>query len=375
MLLDTTLREGAQAVGVQFPKELQVRILRDVVRAGIEMVEIGWVGKDGIEDLAAAAQRHGLASRCAIWAPCRPEILDTVAKLGLHAVHVGIPVSPQHLARRLKISVTEALQRLVATIGTARSLGLTIRVGLEDASSAPLHAIEPFLRTAERAGAHGVRLADTRGIWTPQTCAETVRWAQSITRLPVGVHCHDDFGMATANALCALDAGGHWADVSLLGLGERAGISALEEVAGYLTLIRASRKDDMRSLRQLCHEVAHSTGLSLDPRKAIAGKHIFTSESGLHVDGLLKDPGLFEPCPPERLGMQRHLLWGAKSGRGAVVQLLSRHGLLGQGVDVEQVLAHVRKHGAQQPLEAEEVLHLAQQLLNTPKAAPLPTTN
>lgn len=357
MLVDTTLREGAQAVGVRLEVALRVRLARELLAAGVEVVEMGWVGQEGLEAVAEELAGAGFGSCLAVWAPCRAEAVARAAALGVGMVHVGVPASQRHRVQRLGLGLAETAARLEAVVAAARELGLAVRVGLEDASRATPHEVAVLARAAQEAGACGVRLADTCGLWNPAACAQAVAQARTAAALPVGVHCHDDFGMATANALAALDAGAAFADASLLGLGERAGISALEELAGYLTLVRGSAAYDLPRLRRLCHGVAKAAGLPVPRSKAVAGEDVFASESGLHVDGLLKDPGLFEPCPPEALGARRRLLWGGKSGRGAVARLLARHGVATTPAAAEAVLDLVRR--ADRPLEAREVLALA----------------
>jgi homocitrate synthase NifV len=370
MLLDCTLREGIQAAGVHLPAAWRAALVEELHAAGVDLLEIGWVGQEGLDLVAQSCRSLGIAQKCAVWSPCRPEAVRDAARLKIGAVHIGMPVSSHHRQWRLGMSWPEAQERLRQTIQEAIHWGLAVRVGLEDASGASTSELDAAVTTAQEAGACAVRLADTRGIWNPNQAAATVRAVCHMTDLPVGVHCHNDFGMATANAISALEAGATWADGSLLGLGERSGISALEEMAAYLTVVRPCRTDNLKLLRQLCHKLSHALGIPLPPHKAVAGEAIFSAESGLHVDGLLKDPTLFEPYPPEAVGHQRRLLWGKKSGRAAVARFAAAHGIALSHEGIQLLLDHLR--ASPKPLEAAEVLHLARHLAHT--NAPLPPT-
>ena len=144
----------------------------------------------------------------------------------------------------------------------------------------------------------------------------------------MAVHCHDDLGMGTANAVTALDVGAAWADVSLLGLGERAGLAATEEVAAWLAM-RRGRPYRLEVLRDLCALAARAAGMELPGHKAVAGADLFTCESGLHAHGLARDPSLFEPFDPSLVGgseADRRLAVGKKSGRAAVDMAAARPG-------------------------------------------------
>lgn len=331
MLIDSTLREGAQAFGVYFGTGARRRMASILAASGVDEIECGWVGQDGLADFvrwARAAlppmERGGPA--LSAWCPCREADVREAVGLGVDRLNIGAPSSAAHRQKRLGLSLDELRERVRVVVSTARA-GMVpyISVGLEDASRAALPEALALARAALQAGAARIRISDTVGVLTPLSTARLVEAFVLELAAPVAFHGHNDLGMATANAVTALECGASFVDVSVLGLGERAGIAALEEVAAWLAL-RApeARAYDLPALRGLCRVAADAARVPVARNKAVAGEDVFASESGLHVHGLLRDPDLFEPFAPEDVGATRRLGVGAKSGGAAVGAALCR---------------------------------------------------
>jgi homocitrate synthase NifV len=329
MLIDSTLREGAQMFGVYFSDTQRRDILSGLIRAGIDEVEIGWVGQDGLEDLL----RHGRKespperTRLTVWSPLRLLDLNRLAAMGARRVQFGVPVSDAHIQHRLGTDRAGLLLRLQNILRQAAELGIAfVGVGLEDVSRADRDFALKVVRVVEECGGRRIRLSDTVGLLTPLETAELTRWFTDRTALAVGFHGHDDFGMATANAITALASGAESVDVSVLGIGERAGIAALEEVAGHLNL-RGGADYDLQQCVYLARMVAEAAKVPMARNKAMTGKDLFACETGLHLQGLTKDPSLFEPFDPERIGANRKLGLGGKCGKSALHQAAHRQGI------------------------------------------------
>lgn len=364
MLLDVTLREGEQRYGLYLDLAARRAVLQGLLAAGVSEVELGWVGCAGLAALAACAAPRAGKVRLSAWARCRVEDLEAAAALPLSGVNLAAPVSDAHLSRRLGLDRAGLLERIREVVGRARGLGFgLVAVGLEDASRADPEFVLAAARAAAGAGADRVRLADTVGLLSP---AETGAWirrlAEALPGLALGFHGHNDFGLATANALAALEAGADCVDVALLGLGERAGVAATEELAAFLALRRgvAGLRPDL--LRSLCAFLAEAAGLPLPLHKAVAGAGIFACESGLHLHGLALDPALYEPFPPGALGAARCLGVGRKSGRAGVAAALDRLGLGASGLRLPELTSAVRRFSARagRPLTDNELRALAQ---------------
>lgn len=323
-LVDTTLREGDQACVRYLPPERVETLLEGLARAGVQEVEVGSVVADQTLDAGDVAGRIAWARaidpnvRVAVWARARPEDIAAAGRLRPDVVSVAVPVSDLHLTARLHVSREWALAQPARITAQARAAGLaTVSVGLEDATRADIEFVAQMARAAARAGVDRLRVADTVGVATPAIMADLVAVVHEEFPGEIGVHAHDDFGMATANTLTALHSGAEWADVSLLGLGERAGIARTEEVAGWLTL-REGAWFDLPLLARMCRDLAGWVGQPRPLRDPIVGEQIFACESGIHLAGLAADTRCYEPYPPESVGARRTWRLGRRAGRGAV---------------------------------------------------------
>lgn len=362
MLIDTTLREGAQMFGTSIPENARTEIACRIADMGVEEIEIGWIGQEGLENVVRSLRGRGATCDLSVWSPCRTVDVYRAAGLGMDTINIGLPVSDLHIAERLRTDRDGLTQMLRETVGLAHSCGIRrISIGLEDVTRADQDFALSMARMARELGAVRIRLADTLGVMTPTRIAELVRFFSAGLDMEIAIHCHNDFGMATANAITALEAGADWADVSVLGIGERSGISALEEVAGHLRLVQGYDVYDMNLVRELCDVVAGFARIPVARNRPMSGGDIFAAESGLHVDGILKNPALFEPYDPARTGATRILAVGAKAGRGAVRAMLGQVGLEGPlhciGSLMDAIRDRARRTG--RPLSQKEVQALA----------------
>jgi len=169
----------------------------------------------------------------------------------------------------------------------------------------------------------------------------------------IGVHCHNDFGMATANSIAAIESGANWLDATVLGLGERAGNCRLEEVVGYMALILNNHKYKPEQLTELCRYVAGATGVPIPGNHPIVGEHIFTCETGLHQHGLAVNPGTYEPYAPHRVGTARKLRFGPKTGLRAISLQLIKNGLHLDDIQIRSLAGLIRTNG--QALDEEQL--------------------
>ncbi len=356
-LLDTTLREGLQRWGVYFSWRVRREIVKRLVGLGVEELEIGVVGEERLRALIHLTRKLSSEVRLSVWLRLRKEDIERAARLPEVGFNLGVPVSLLQIERRLRISPEDLLRRTEEMVSLATRYSPCVTLGLEDASRAEQAFIFQICRVAISAGAQRIRISDTLGFFHPLVVAELVRkLKKTFPETKVGFHGHNDFGMATANAVAALEAGADWVDVSVLGLGERAGIASLEEVLAYLYFRKGRKHYRLRYLPKLSHYVAWQAGEILSEFRPIVGRKLFYCESGLHVEGLRKSPELYEPFPPESLGLERKLSLGAKSGRAAVAGLLSEWGLEIPPAEVERLVKEIRKLARQlkRPLRKEE---------------------
>ncbi|WP_456431294.1 LeuA family protein [Thermosulfuriphilus sp.] len=356
MILDSTLREGEQRFGVYFGLETKIEILRRLKSLGIEEVELGVVGCEEVSFLIRESRKKGI--KASLWARLREDDLREAESLGPERINLGLPISSGHLRKRLGLKPQEALKTIRRLISRAKESFVYVSLGLEDASQSEPDLLLEAAWTAQEAGAQRIRISDTLGILNPLEVAALVSWLkENITDLELAFHGHNDFGQATANAIAALESGAEWVDVAVLGLGERAGIAALEEVLAYLYFRRGQRQYRLKKLAELCRFVAWHANQPIPDHKAIVGRGLFLCETGLHVHGLCQDPRLYEPFPPGAIGLRRHLALGKKSGRAAVRLKLRQMGISVSDGELETIVQAIRQASRHQnrPLTEMEI--------------------
>ena len=360
-LIDTTLREGEQSVGIHFTTGQKKSIITGLALVGVSELEIGIASSfaGDLGNIMAFCKRHHPDLKTSLWCRCKKQDILTAAALSPDRLSLSIPVSDLHLIKRLGKDRLWAKRSMLDAIGAALQMGLQVSVGFEDATRADAVFLTDMARLAEQAGAFRIRLADTIGHATPAGMIAMVADVKKVLdTCEIAVHTHNDFGMATANAMAALESGARWADVTVLGLGERAGCARLEELAGYLGIMLSTPGIHPRHLKPLARYVSTIIACTREDFRPLVGEKIFTCETGLHLQGLQRDPSTYEPYPPEQVGATRSLLLGAKCGREALKTRLAE---LGHAIDDDLLLqktCSLRERAALfgRPLDDREIL-------------------
>jgi homocitrate synthase NifV len=341
-LIDTTLREGEQTTGITFTSQQKKAIIDGLVLIGIAEIEVG-IASPLVRDLGevmAFCRCHHPCLQTSLWCRCRQEDILHAGTFYPDCLSLSIPVSDLHLHRKFNKGRSWAESTMISAVRLALKQGMRVSIGFEDATRADLGFLSRMAQLAEQEGVFRIRLADTVGIASPVQIISLVKEIQRVTpSCDIAIHAHNDFGMATANAIAALESGASWADVTVLGLGERSGCARLEELAGYLGMMRSDSRIQTQHLKPLAGYVAGITNRSIEDCRPILGEKIFTCETGLHLQGLHLDPATYEPYPPERVGAKRQLLTGAKCGRNAIKKRISA---LGFNIDDDLLLQKTR---------------------------------
>jgi isopropylmalate/homocitrate/citramalate synthase len=319
-LYDTTLRDGEQTVGVVLSPEQKLQIASALAAAGIDRIEAGFP-RVSEEDARAISLILEAGLEAEIWGFSRAVRADVEAlvELGLQASVIESPISDGKLAA-LGVSRQAMLERIRSAVAFATGEGICVAFFGVDSTRAELDFVRAVYETAVDAGAQEVVVVDTLGVATPEAAAFLV--TEVVERLdyevPVHWHGHDDFGLATAAAVAAVQAGATWVQGTVNGMGERAGNADLIEVALTLEALYGIptrlRLEQARALGTLVQELA---GTQLAPWKAVTGDNLFTRESGA-VAAQFHDPPAIEPYSSELVGATRGLVLGKKSGLDSV---------------------------------------------------------
>jgi homocitrate synthase NifV len=313
---DSTLRDGEQAPGVAFTVAEKLAIGRALIDIGVHQIEAGVpaMGSDERDALRRLAAEHPAGAVLA-WCRANRGDIEAAAACGVGAAHLTIPVSDLQLQRKLGRDRAWAIRRIGDSVRAAQDRGLAVSVGFEDASRADDGFVIELAGRLRALGVVRLRWADTVGVLEPS--GARARLTRLVRAVPGDweIHAHDDFGLATANTLAAVQAGFSWVSTTVAGLGERAGNAALEEVSMALEHLLGYRSGlDSTGFRTLACRVAGAARRPLPTGKAIVGRSVFAHESGIHVDGVLKHPANYEPFDPAVVGARRRLVVGKHAG-------------------------------------------------------------
>lgn len=346
---DTTLRDGEQTAGVAFSLAEKVEIARQLDAAGVGELEVGIpaMGEEEREAIRTIGQL-GLRPQLLVWSRSCDEDIAVLRGLPVHIVDVSLPVSDQQIERKLRRDRPWVLARIAQCVARVRDMGFEVCVGGEDASRADLDFVLRVLEVASANGARRFRFADTLGIAEPFGVADTFRRLRAATDLELEMHAHDDLGLATANSLAAVLGGATHVNTTVNGLGERAGNAPLEEVCvGLERLHGIGTGVEVRNLRDLSRLVAKASGRRVPVQKSIVGASVFTHESGIHVDGLLKDVGNYDGIGADGLGRHHSFVLGKHSGTRAVIRAYADMGIPLEEPEARSILGEVRRFATQ----------------------------
>ena len=332
LISDCTLRDGEQQAGVVFDRSAKIKIARALDSLGIYEIEAGTVASSE-EDRSAIAEMSRLGLRSKISVLCRGIIddIDQAASLGAWGVRLSFPISPLERKHKLKgIDDDEYLKRTLELTAHARRKGVHVIFSPYDTTRAELAFLRRLVAEFERAGTvDRLRIVDTTGCALPEAISYIVGQVREVApRLPLEIHCHNDFGLACANTLAGIEAGADYASTTVNGLGERCGNAPTEEVVMALEVLYGARTDlDLAKLTSVSRLVEQLSGVATQVNKAIVGEGAFRHESGMVVAGVLKDPFTAESYQPELVGQRRSILLGKKSGLVSIAYKVADMGL------------------------------------------------
>ena len=341
---DTTLRDGEQSPGISFTLEEKVKISRLLDSIGVDEIEAGIPAmcKQEKETIKKILDSN-LKARVLGWNRAVLKDIDESLDCGLKAVVISLPVSDIHINYKLKKTKNWIIDNLKRCIDYAKKHKLYVVVGAEDASRTDFEFLLKYIKTIENCGGDRFRFCDTLGILEPLRFYKIIKTIINQTKLEIEIHTHNDFGLATANALAGISAGAKWVDTTVNGLGERSGNAAFEEVIMALKhILGINLEMKTEKLIKLSEVVSKASGREIPVGKPIIGKNCFLHESGIHQDGIIKNPSNYEPFNPLNIGKRSELVIGKHSGRSGIKAFFRLKGIELSDNRAKEILVKVR---------------------------------
>ena len=368
-IFDTTLRDGEQTPGVSLSPSQKLSIAERLDALGVDAIEAGFpvVSQGEMKAVQMISDANLSCDVCGL-ARSNKKDIDAVVDANLDYVHVFIATSDIHLEHKLRIDRDTALSRAVESVEYAKSRGLQTEFSAEDATRTDREFLKKVFSAVASAGADRIDIPDTVGYSTPQYMASITRDAVAASGLPVSVHCHNDFGLAVANAISGIQAGASCAHVTINGIGERAGNASLEELVMALKCLQHDTMYETGIVSNLIYDtsrfISKVVGIQVQPNKAIVGDNAFGHESGIHTHGILSNPLTYEPIGPELVGRKRWLKVGKHAGLHGTNAILEEYGIHPTDRQSRDILARIKEVADQgKPVTDVELLSMANDVM------------
>lgn len=346
-IFDTTLRDGEQTPGVALTVDEKIRIANKLDKLGVDTMEVGFPASSPGE-MRAAREIIKLELNpqiCGLARPLRDD-LDAAIDCDVDYIHTFIGTSPLHREYKLKMGKEEILSKSIESVEYIKDHGITAEFSAEDATRTEFDYLKEIYSAVESAGVDYINVPDTVGVMVPASMNYIISELKKIIKVPISVHCHDDFGLAVANSLSAIEAGASQVHSTINGLGERAGNASLEEVVMSLTAQYGVKTNIKTKLLVNTSEfVSRITGIKMPPNKAIVGENAFAHEAGIHVHGVLQKAETYEPITPEMVGHTRRIVLGKHTGANAIKAKLEEYGIELNEDQFSKVFGQIKKLG------------------------------
>ncbi|MBQ6218265.1 MAG: 2-isopropylmalate synthase [Methanosphaera sp.] len=329
MIYDTTLRDGEQTPGVTITTDEKLVVAEKLDKLGVDVIELGFpAASPGEQQTFKEAAKRNFNAEISGLARALPVDIDKAIDANATYIHTFIGTSPLHRDYKLKMSKEQILDKSVSAVEYIKDHGLTAEFSCEDATRTELDYLKEVFGAVQEAGVDKINVPDTVGVTIPRKMNELITNLREVITVPISVHCHNDFGLAVANSLAAIEAGAKQAQCTINGLGERAGNASLEEIV--MTLHKAYNiKTNIKSelLVNTSETVARISGVKMPPNKAIVGENAFAHEAGIHVQGVLENSNTYEAFYPEEVGHKRRIVLGKLTGANAIKSKLDEYNI------------------------------------------------
>lgn len=328
-IFDTTLRDGEQTPGVAMTVDEKIRIAKKLDELGVNTIEAGFpISSEGEREAIHSISKLGLDAKICGLARTLEVDVNAALDCNVDYIHTFIGTSPLHRKFKLKMNKEQILNKAVDIVEYIKDHGVLVEFSAEDATRTELDYLKEIYKAVEDAGADYINVPDTVGVMISASMRWLVHNLKEHLKIPISVHCHNDFGLAVANSLAAVEAGAEQIHATINGLGERAGNASLEEVVMAL-ITRYGIKTNIKTelLFGTSEFVSRITGIKMPPNKAIVGENAFAHEAGIHVHGVLEKAETYEPITPEMVGHKRRIVLGKHTGAKAIKSKLDEYGI------------------------------------------------
>ena len=379
-VFDTTLRDGEQAPGCTMTLAEKLQVAHQLARLGVDVIEAGYpaASPGDADSVRAVAEEVGVVNGPTICGLARATEHDvrtcaaSVAPAARNRIHIFLATSDIHLQHKLRCSRDEVIERGRMAVTLAKGLVHEVEFSPEDAARTDPEYLLDVLAAVVECGATTLNIPDTVGFTTPWEYEATIRRVVALAAKHPGVvvstHCHDDLGLAVSNTLAGIRAGARQVEVTLNGIGERAGNASLEEVVMALhtrpeLFAGAHTRIDTTQLTRASRLLQQCTGTYVAPNKAIVGANAFSHEAGIHQDGFLKDASTYEIINPEEVGAeQSKIILTARSGRSALAYRFQKLGFQYNRNDIDVLYElFLQVADSKKEVREEDLLQLAAQ--------------
>ena len=346
-ILDSTLREGEQTPYVNFLVDEKIEIAKKLDEVGVEMIEAGdpsvspsiYTAVKRIASLHLNAEilAHSMATRHGI---------NLAHECKVDRVAIFYPTSRIHLETKVNKTQSEAIDIICEHIRYAINLGMKVRYTPEDASRTDFEFLVEVCNQAISAGADRVSFADTTGIMQPHKMYDLIkRLRKRLLPCKMDIHCHNDHGLALANAMAGVRAGADCIHTTVNGMGERTGIPDLSETILALHNLENVQKYDLHCLTEISSYIEKITGFFMAPNKPVTGQYAFSHKAGVHTDGVIKNPQTYESFDPAIIGRERKIVIDKYTGKHAVLARLEEYDVKVDASELERIVDEIKNIG------------------------------
>ena len=343
-VLDTTLRDGEQTPGVSLTPLEKLRIATKLDEIGIDFIEAGSaITSEGERESIKQITSQGFNAEILSFSRPLTVDIDYCLECDVDAVNLVVPTSDLHIRDKLKTTKDKLIDLSNNAVDYCKDHGLTVELSAEDASRSDVDFLRKVYLNAIEHNADRLCVCDTVGILTPDSSFELFNGLRDLNA-PVSCHCHNDFGLAVANTLSAIKGGATEIHTTINGIGERAGNTSFEECVVSIDRLLPEFSTNVRihEIYDISKLVARSTGVYIQPNKAIVGENAFAHESGIHSDGIIKNSATYEPMTPELVGRKRKFIIGKHMGTHGLNSRLQELGLSVNDVQLKQICDDIK---------------------------------